>query len=162
MANKQKNNKADTTLVISGGIEAVPAMLEKIKTEKSKLRDLDKTNWKTNKNFSGVNISPESGVKIEILVEALGRLDSQEQNYDNACANAQYKSHLPAKLPVFKVGGFTAEDWRHDLLFAIDIITQDEQRKRLQKYEEKLSKFVTEEQQLAMILKEMAEEIGAE
>ena len=58
--------------------------------------------------------------------------------------------------PTFEANGSSSEDWKRDIKLRIDIINQKETADKLTEYKDKMSKFLSAEDQKNMLMTEMA------
>ncbi|TXG80308.1 MAG: hypothetical protein E6R13_08250 [Spirochaetes bacterium] len=143
-----KTTKATTALA---KIDEVPEVLSILDQEIGKLKTISESVYKTTGNLEGF-----SDIKAETKVENLIRAYSSVKGRENAYYEAA-KDLKVATFPVFTVSGGTAADWKQDIMLRIDIITHKDKLDKLNEYKEKMSKFLSAEDQKAMLLKEMTD-----
>lgn len=132
-------------------IDEVPEVLSILDQEIGKLKIISESVYKT----SGVldqfgDIKQET--KVENLIRAYSSVKGREDSY-----YAAQKDLKVVSAPVFTVSGGTAADWKQDIMLRIDIITHKDKLDKLNEYKEKMSKFLSAEDQKAMLLKEMTD-----
>ena len=129
----------------------VPEILSVIEEKLKSIKKINETPYKTTGNLEIFgDITKE--LKIENLIRAYSMVASKESSYNQASKDLDLN-----EVPAFTVSGGTKEDWKHDIKLSIAIVQQDTQLKKLTEYKDKMSKFLSEEDQKSMLLKEMAE-----
>jgi hypothetical protein len=107
--------------------------------------------YKTTGNLDGFgDIKQET--KLENLIRAFSSVKGREKAYDDAAKDLGLTTY-----PQFSISGGTAADWKQDIVLRIDIITHKDKLDKLNDYKEKMSKFLSAEDQKTMLLKEMTE-----
>jgi len=141
-----KNNK-EVVLATS----QVPDVLTLLDKQIAGLKKIADSVYKT----SGV-LEVFGDIKVETKLENLIRAHSMVINKEEAY-NRSAKILGLTTYPQFSISGGTSKDWEQDILLRIDIITHKKKLDKLNAYKERMSKFLSEEDQKAMLLKEMAE-----
>lgn len=132
-------------------IEDVPQVLSLLDQEIGKLKTISESVYKTTGNLDGFgDIKAET--KLENLIRAFSSVKGREKAYDEAARDLGLKTY-----PQFSVSGGTAADWKQDILLRIDIITHKDKLDKLNEYKDKMSKFLSAEDQKSMLMQEMAE-----
>lgn len=143
------SKKATTTALAK--INEVPEVLSLLDLEIGKLKTISESVYKTSGNLEQFgDIKQET--KIENLIRAYSSVKGRENSYYEAAKDLKVGTY-----PVFTVSGGTAEDWKQDIMLRIDIITHKDKLDKLNEYKEKMSKFLSQEDQKAMLLKEMTD-----
>jgi hypothetical protein len=145
-----KKDKATTALMVKG--QDVPSVLQILEEKISSLKHITDTVYKTTGNLEGFGTNIQKEMKVENLIRAFGSVMARSEVY-NAAAKALGQKTYPA----FEVSGGDMEAWKHDIILRINIINHQETLDKLNGYKEKMSKFLSEEDQKSMLLKEMAE-----
>lgn len=145
-------NKKETGLVLAG--QDVPSQIAAVEAALKNLKTVETSKFKTNGNLSayGSSINIQTETNIESLLKATASLIMQKQAYDMAQTHLELKS-----VPAFKIGGYSVEEWTSDIKLRIEIINHKEKADKLTAYKNKLSEFISKEEQKAMLLKEMEE-----
>lgn len=132
-------------------VNEVPEVLSLLEKEIGKLKSVSDSVYKTSGTLDGFgDIKQET--KIENLIRAYSSVKGKENAYNDAAKDLGLTTY-----PVFTVNGGTASDWKQDILLRIDIITHKDKLDKLTEYKEKMSKFLSAEDQKAMLLKEMSD-----
>lgn len=151
------NEKPTQELTVSPRNE----MRETLEAINEKLKNIEiasQSQYKTSKivpdllNQKKVDIS--ECTDIPFLVNALASIKMHKAAYDEVQASVlQLKT-----LPVFKsYNGHTYEEWEHDIKFRVSILMQEETVKKLKEAKERLEKFLTNDDRLAIVLGEIKE-----
>jgi hypothetical protein len=136
-------------------VSDVPNMLEVINAKMAKIKNIEETIYKTTGDLSEYGFSSiKEEMKIENLIRAYSKIKGKSEMYENAAKDLKIKT-----FPQFNITGGTVENWKHDIQLRIAILTQEEEKKKLNKWKDKLSEFVTKEQQLEMTLEEMKKDL---
>ena len=142
--------KAETGLTLTKGMD-VPSVLQKLDEEISSLKTIVETPYKTTGNLENFgDITKET--KVENLIRAMSMVSGKEDAYNKAAV----RLGLGAAYPSFSVSGGTAADWEQDIKLRIAIVQQDDKFKKLTKFKESMAKFLSEEDQKAMVVAELA------
>lgn len=141
--------KADKATVALAKIDEVPGVLSLLDQEIGKLKIISESVYKTSGNLEGFG-----DIKAETKIENLIRAYSSVKGRENAYNDAQ-KELKVTSAPAFTVSGGTSADWKQDIMLRIDIITHKDRLDKLNDYKEKMSKFLSTEDQKAMLLTEM-------
>ena len=117
--------------------------LNTLKAVKEKLKSLKvNTEFKTNKMFSDIgNITTMDELDI---TRCYGSLLASEEVFKRACAE------LDNNLE-YKVNGFSAEDWKHDLKLALNNLKNKELIEKLTKAQKELEQLLDKEDKLFQI-----------
>lgn len=145
-----KNNKATTALMVKG--QDVPSVLTILEEKIASLKHITDTVYKTTGNLEGFGTNIQKEMKVENLIRAFGSVMARSEVYNGAAKALGQKTY-----PAFEVSGGDMEAWKHDIILRINIINHQETLDKLNGYKEKMSKFLSEEDQKSMLLKEMAD-----
>jgi hypothetical protein len=129
----------------------VPQILSVLDNEIGKLKTIAESVYKTTGILDGFS-DIKAETKVENLIRAYSSVKGREDAYNNAAKELGLNQY-----PQFNVNGGTAADWKQDILLRIDIITHKDKLDKLNEYKEKMSKFLSAEDQKAMLLKEMTD-----
>ena len=146
MSSKKKNEVALLSSTLS-----VPDVLERLNAEVAKLKHISDSVYKTSGTLTGFG-DLKAETKIENLVKAFSMVRGKENAYNDAAKELELKQY-----PQFTVDGGTAADWKQDILLRINILEHKDKLDKLNAYKEKMSQFLSVEDQKAIVLKEMAE-----
>lgn len=145
------SKKATTTTNALAKIDEVPEVLSLLDQEIGKLKIISESVYKTSGQLEGFgDIKAET--KIENLIRAFSSVKGREKAYEDAAKDLGQVTY-----PQFNVSGGTAADWKQDILLRIDIITHKDKLDKLNEYKDKMSKFLSAEDQKTMLLKEMSD-----
>lgn len=130
--------------------------LTEINEKLSNLQVISTTPFKTNGKFKwnpnagGGEIDILTCTKMEDLIAIHQTLKMRAEGYDKSASDLGI-----AQYPVFKWCGHTWKDWEHDLKLRVAVVNQHQIETRLKEAKEKLSRFLTEEDQLNNVLTEL-------
>lgn len=139
-----------TTLAVTGdssaneGVKAAQEML-------NQLTLIHESSFKTSGQFTGggVVIDVKSSIDIPILVQVYGFLAPREQAYNDAC------DELGVDVPVFKINGYTTDDWKHDIKLRIAMVQSKATYDELKAIEAEWKTFQTEQDRKANLAERM-------
>ena len=132
-------------------VEDVPQVLSLLDQEIGKLKTISDSVYKTTGILEGFgDIKTET--KLENLIRAFSSVKGRENAYNDAAKDLGLSTY-----PQFSISGGTAADWKQDILLRINIITHKDKFDKLTEYKDKMSKFLSAEDQKAMLLKEMTD-----
>jgi hypothetical protein len=132
-------------------MDAVPEVLSILDQEIAKLKTINESVYKTGGVLDGFG-DLKSEMKIENLIKAYSSVKGRENAYNDAAKDLGLQTY-----PQFTANGGTAADWKQDISLRIDIITHKDKLDKLKDYKDKMSKFLSAEDQKAMLLKEMSD-----
>lgn len=143
----KKEEKMDLVL---GDDLTVPSVIEKLDEKLDSLKHITETKYRTSGVIEGVtDIKKETS--IETLVRGLASIMVRKESYDRAAKELGLTTY-----PQYQIGGCSLEDWTHDIKFRIDVLTHKETTDKLKEYRDKMSKFLSEQDQKQMLLNEMS------
>lgn len=154
MSKKQKN--AELTIKGQFDLKNTPAILEKLDSALAELKRVEESPYKTSGNLEGFG-----DIKSEMKIDNLVKAYSSVKGRANAYADASVDLKL-SKVPAFSISGGTVDDWKHDIQLRIEIITYQDKYNKLKEAKDKLSKFLSEEDQKMMILKNLQDVLNGE
>lgn len=133
------------------------ALMELLDKKLAEVKKVEDTPYKTNGDMSehafSNNIKNET--ESDVLVRMLSVAIAKEEAYQKAVKELNLSS---CKAITFGTG--TLDDLKHDIKLRIAIITQDTKSKALRDAKDKLSKFMTAEEQKTIILKDLAKQLA--
>lgn len=131
--------------------------LNQIEEKLSSLKALETQTYKTNGEFrfnpTYTNNSPiyiHTTKDLAILLSVYGYVKQQEERYNEAAKICELSNY-----PVFTWCGYSGESWLYDIKMRIGLVSHDSQIKKLKDAKAKLSQFMTEEDRLLIVLKEI-------
>jgi len=132
-----------------------PDVLTQLNEKIASLKRIEESVYKTNGQLDGFgDIKAET--KIENLIRAYSSVKMREAGYNAAAKELRGGKDVPA----FVIGSGNAEDWKQDILLRIDILEHKETLDKLNMFKEKMSKFLSEADQKAMLIAEMEQFFG--
>lgn len=144
----RKKEKPTAALVLSN--TEVPNVLSLLDKQIANLKKVEDSVYKTTGTLEGFgDIKQET--KLENLIRAHSSVMNKEKFYNESAKDLGLNTY-----PQFTISGGTSADWKQDILLRIDIITHKEKLDKLKSYKDKMSKFLSEEDQKAMLMQEMA------
>jgi hypothetical protein len=128
----------------------VPDILSKLEEEIKKLNHISDTVYKTTGNLEGFgDIKKET--LVGNLIRAFSIVLAKETAYNKAAEELGLSTY-----PAFEISGGNAEAWKQDITLRIAIIEHKDRLDKLKSAKEKISKFLSIEDQKAIALKEIA------
>jgi len=144
------SEKTEVALIDAG----VPQVLQLLNDKIASLKHIEETVYKTTGNLEGFgDLTKET--KLENLIRAYSSVFLREKHYNEAAADLGLK-----RYPAFSISGGNTKQWKHDIELRINIITHKESLDKLNGYKEKMSKFMSEAEQKAILIQEMTEFFG--
>jgi len=143
------SKKAKTTAIAVK--DQVPTIISKLDQEIAKLKVISESVYKTAgklETFGDIKVE----TKVENLVRAYSSISGKKEAYDRAARELGVKQCLE-----FSINGGTLAEWKQDIMLRIDIITHQDKLDKLKSYKDKMSKFLSEEDQKAILMQEMTE-----
>ena len=129
---------------------SVPSVLEKLQEELKQIKSVSGSNYQTSGVIpGGIDIKKEKS--IENMIRALANINISKAAYDQAAEDLKLDSY-----PVYQVGGYSVENWKHDIDLRIKIITHEDRKKELEGAISKMEAFLSEEDRKSQVLKEIA------
>lgn len=141
------SKKGSMALTLTGG---APSVLEKLDAEIAKIKHIEESVYKTAGQLDGFPTNIKEETKVENLIRAFSSVRSREIAYDEAAKELGVKT-----FPAFSINGGNTEDWKKDILLRKAIIEHKETLDKLTGFKEKMSKFLSAEDQQKMLLSEM-------
>lgn len=152
-----ENNKPNTAIAVRTKMQESLATIE---TKLKAIKEVTDSGYKTNCEFrfnpaytANAPINIATSTNLSLLINCLGYIKGQADKYREA---AEKVLHLQ-QYPVFIWMNYSYEAWEHDFKVRIAILSQHETVNKLKKAKEKLEQFMTEEDRLALTLKEIEE-----
>lgn len=130
-------------------MDDVPSVLDVLNKKIAELAEIETTVWKTSGNLEGFG-----DIKKEKLIPNLGRALASVMIRADGYRKAMEEGLGLTSYEVFSIGG-TVEDWTHDIQLQMKIINHKETYDTLLGFKDKASKFLSEQDQKAMLFKEM-------
>lgn len=128
----------------------VPNTLESIKAKLNELKLITDTPYKTTGVLTGLG-DIKTMKDSESLIKAYASVKAKEKAYNDAADELGIKSYKQ-----FSIDGATSEQWKSDINLRINIITVEDRKNKLQTAYDKAAKFLSEEDQRAIAMKEIA------
>lgn len=149
MSNKSIAKNTNTELITVD--TSTSTILEKLDAEIKKLKHIEETPWKTTGNVTGFPVNIQKETLIPNLIRMGSVVKAKEEAY-----NKYAESDLNlSRYPSFEDNGATAEGITSDISLRIAIIEQKERMDKLKEYKDKMSKFLSEAEQKANLIKDM-------
>ena len=145
--------KKSTAIMLSKNAE-VPQVLETLEKKLASLKEIVETPYKTQGNLEGFgDIKAET--KVENLIRAFSSVRGREDAYNKAAKELSINTY-----PAFNISGGDAAAWKSDITLRIAIIEQKTTYDKLNNYKERMAKFLSEEDQKEMLIKEMMNDLN--
>jgi len=132
---------------------------EKLKAIKATADSQYKTNGEFRFNPSYTVNSPiyiHKTQDLKILISALGYINKQSQAYNETASNILKLD----SYPVFEWQGYSFDAWENDIQIRVAIVTQHDLINKLKTAKQKLEQFMSDEDRLAIALKDVDALIG--
>lgn len=141
--------------------DKVRSKLAEIKTRLDQMEIAKNAGPQTNGIFhwngrEGIENNTTSAIKISmvtsitLLLGVLGYLMTRKKEYEDAADRLDMNT-----FPVFKWSGYTFEAWENDIRVRINTISHSSEVEKLNKLYSELSKYVSEEDRVEELLKEL-------
>lgn len=128
----------------------VPSIIQVLDAKLNSMKHITESKYRTSGTLDGIgDIKKET--KIENLIRAYASIIAREEVYNRAAIELGITTY-----PTFEANGSSSEDWKRDIKLRIDIINQKETADKLTEYKDKMSKFLSAEDQKNMLMTEMA------
>lgn len=128
----------------------VPSIIQVLDAKLNSMKHITESKYRTSGTLDGIgDIKKET--KIENLIRAYASIIAREEVYNRAAIELGITTY-----PTFEANGSSSEDWKRDIKLRIDIINQKETADKLTEYKDKISKFLSAEDQKNMLMTEMA------
>jgi hypothetical protein len=128
----------------------VPSIIQVLDAKLNSMKHITESKYRTSGTLDGIgDIKKET--KIENLIRAYASIIAREEVYNRAAIELGITT-----FPTFEANGSSSEDWKRDIKLRIDIINQKETADKLTEYKDKMSKFLSAEDQKNMLMTEMA------
>ena len=143
--------KATTATEVALGTQFdVPSIIQVLDAKLNSMKHITESKYRTSGTLDGIgDIKKET--KIENLIRAYASIIAREEVYNRAAIELGITTY-----PTFEANGSSSEDWKRDIKLRIDIINQKETADKLTEYKDKMSKFLSAEDQKNMLMSEMA------
>ena len=143
--------KATTATEVALGTQFdVPSIIQVLDAKLNSMKHITESKYRTSGTLDGIgDIKKET--KIENLIRAYASIIAREEVYNKAAIELGITTY-----PTFEANGSSSEDWKRDIKLRIDIINQKETADKLTEYKDKMSKFLSAEDQKNMLMSEMA------
>jgi len=150
MSKKGEEKVVLSTELAAPGQFNVPQIIEALEAEIKTLSHISDSKYATSGTLDGFgDIKKET--KVANLIKAYSSVMGRKAGYDAAAADLGEKAY-----PEFDLGGGTAAQWKKDIQLRINIINHKEKLDKLNYFKEQSAKFLSEEDQKAMLFAEMA------
>jgi hypothetical protein len=127
----------------------VPSIIQVLDAKLNSMKHITESKYRTSGVLDGIgDIKKE--VKIENLIKAYASIIAREEVYNRAAIELGITTYQ-----TFEANGSTSEDWKRDIKLRIDIINQKETADKLAEYKDKMSKFLSAQDQKNMLMAEM-------
>lgn len=147
-----KKSKVELTVT-----SAVPSVMNVLDEKLNALKKITDQPYKTTGmlDCGGQRIDIKTETNIENLQKAFSSVLGRKKLYDEAGEVLGIKT-----FKVFEVSGGTMEDWKSDIQIRLAVLQYENRKKKLQTAKEKMAKFMSEEDQKALVMKEVIALLG--
>jgi len=125
-------------------------MLAKITTELASFEDINESKYKTGNTVLGEFGNIQSVTDTSELIRAYASVSAREKIYNEAVVEMGLTTS-----PQFQIGGFTAEDWKADILLRYKLVNSEELRKELLSYKKEFEDLLSKEEKQAILMEKM-------
>ncbi len=142
----------ETALTVSTNVPEILTVLEeKIKS----LKAITECNYKTGGECVGFATNLKEEKKLDNIIRMFASIKGRSGAY-NASADEMGLSEYPE----WRESNGNVEDWKHDCLLRKAVIEHKQTLDKLNEFKDKMSKFMSAEDQKAMLMKEMEKFLG--
>jgi hypothetical protein len=152
MATKPKalKTQAASTEVAVFDTTSVPSIIQALESQIKALDHVTDSKYRTSGNLDGFgDIKKETN--LGNLIKAFSSVKGRAKAYAEAAEDLNVST-----FPVFEVNGGSLADWKADITLRMNIITHKETLDKLNGFKAKFEKFLSEEDQKAMLVAEMS------
>ncbi len=152
MATKPSKAKATATSteVAVFDTTSVPSIIQALEAKIKALDHVTDSKYRTSGNLDGFgDIKKEANMGN--LIKAFSSVKGRAKAYAEAAEELGVNT-----FPVFEVNGGSVTDWKADITLRMNIITHKETLDKLNSFKAKFEKFLSEEDQKAMLVAEMS------
>lgn len=151
MSKTNKNTTENQGLaVLNGKNTQMPAVLEMLDKALQSVDKITGSDYITGGNIEGFSKNVKDEQDIANLVKMAASVISRERAYNEAAENLELST-----FPQFKIGGSTKDEWIKDIKLRIAIINNSDTINKIKEFKEKTAKFLSEEDQKAILFKDM-------
>lgn len=124
---------------------SIPQIISTIDEQIKALGKIETTKYKTNMNLQGFG-DLKQAKDVETLVRAHSMVAGKQIRYNESVKAL----NLEGTAKPFNEGGYTLEEWTHDLDLQVQILTHSERLSELKKIKKEAEQFVSEEDKKRM------------
>lgn len=131
--------------------------LQTIETRLSAMKKITEGQMRTNGNFKfnpqsqqAPTIPIDKVTDLSLLISIHAFLTTKKKEYEESAKLLDLSS-----FPVFKWQHHSYEDWDNDIRIRVAVVSHHTEKQKLHEAKEKLSRFLTEEDQMQLTLKEL-------
>jgi len=124
---------------------SIPQIISTIDEQIKALGKIETTKYKTNMNLQGFG-DLKQAKDVETLVRAHSMVAGKQIRYNESVKAL----NLGGTAKPFNEGGYTLEEWTHDLDLQVQILTHSERLTELKKIKKEAEQFVSEEDKKRM------------
>lgn len=154
MSSKKAKNVSSAFAVAT--LDNVPSVLDALNKEIADLKHIQETAYKTTGLLDGFGDIRQETL-LTNLIRAASMVLAKETAYNNAATWMKLTTYPP-----FEINGYCADSWIQDILLRKAVIEHKDRLDKLNEFKEKMSKFLSEEDQKAILYKEMAKFLNIE
>ena len=151
-----KPTKNSKTMELSVTTET-PEILGKLEQEIAKLKDIESAPWKTSGVVDGFSTNIHDEKDIQTLIKMMSSVLGRERAYNDAADFLNLKT-----FPVYNMNGANAEQVADDIKLRINIIQHKDKLEKLKGFKEKMTSFLSQQEQKEMLLKDMERYLDGE
>jgi hypothetical protein len=132
----------------TGNQFSIPQIISVLEDKLKTLDHIKSTTYITSGVLDGNDLKKET--KIDVLIRSFASVLSRETVYNQSAIELGLETY-----PAFEIAGYATKSWKHDIKHRIAVINQKDTFDKLEGYKEKISKFLSEQDQKDMLMKEM-------
>lgn len=129
---------------------SIPQIISTIDEQIKALGKIETTKYKTNMNLQGFG-DLKQAKDVETLVRAHSMVAGKQIRYNESVKAL----NLEGTAKPFNEGGYTLEEWTHDLDLQVQILTHSERLTELKKIKKEAEQFVSEEDKKRMFFENL-------
>ncbi len=122
-----------------------------INTKLAELKTIQESVYKTTGKLAGFPKPLQEETKIEEIVKMFSSVRAREQSYNQAADELKLR-----EVPLFKLEGSTAEDWKNDCELRIAIIENKERLDELNTLKKEYEELMDKEDRMAILASKMS------
>ena len=140
----------------------VTAIIATLDAQLKQMEKVKSTVYQTSGNISPEFPNIKDEKNNENLIKALSVVKTRAAAYDEAATASTVDGFGLglSEYPIFKLNGFTLEQWHHDIYTRYQINNQEQIEQKVSKYRDALKEFISKEERQANLVKDIIKDFG--